>query len=286
MKKILHLQKKTSISEQILLLEEQVRILKLENKKLQEERKAQLNIIERLTENQNSDFRKETENDWTTVPPNKNSKGLSSRQNIVLELQNLHLPLQVEDLPQQILIEKNSSTASPEEKNTILDNVIRRRSNICTTERYIQTQQQLQKSKVVPGNNTYAGTLREGRKILMIGDSHIRRVKRDKLQNLFDNVKFFVRYFSGAKTEDLRHYIIPSLLKEKPDTVVIHVGSNNITHRIFEDFNAGKLADEIIDIGKMCSQYGVKYVIFSSIFGKNSIKLGKMISQVNGAVYN
>ena len=84
--------------------------------------------------------------------------------------------------------------------------------------------------------------------------------------------------------QDLHHYIIPSLLKEKPDTVVIHVGSNNITHRIFDDFNAEKLADEIIDIGKTCRQYGVKDVIFSSIFVKNSIKLGKMISQVNGAV--
>ena len=70
------------------------------------------------------------------------------------------------------------------------------------------------KSKVVPGNNTYAGTLRDGKKILMIGDSHIRRVKRDKLQNSFDNAKTFVTYFSGAKTEDLHHYIISSLLKE------------------------------------------------------------------------
>ena len=136
------------------MLKEQVRILKLENKKLLEERKAQLNIIERLTENQNSDFRKETGNDWTTVPPNKSSKGLSSRQNTVPELQNLYSPLQVEDLPQQILVEENSLTALPEEKNTILDNVIRRRPNICTTERYIQTQQQLRESKVVPGNNT------------------------------------------------------------------------------------------------------------------------------------
>ena len=101
----------------------------------------------------------------------------------------------------------------------ILDNVIRRRP-ICTTERHIQTQQQLRKSKVVPGNKTHAGTLREGKNILMIGDSHIRRVKRDKLQNSFDN--------------------IPSLLKEKPDTVVIHIGSNDITHIIFEDFNAEK----------------------------------------------
>ena len=75
---------------QILLLVEQVRILKLENEKLQEERKAQLNIVKRLTENQNSDFRKETGNDWTTVRPKKKSKGLSSRQNTILELQNLH----------------------------------------------------------------------------------------------------------------------------------------------------------------------------------------------------
>ena len=214
----------------------------------------------------------------------KNSKGLSSRQNTVPELQNLHSPLQVEELPQQILVEENSLTALPEEKNTTLDNVIRRRPNICTTERCIQTQQQLLKSRVVPGNNTYAGTLREGKKILMIGVSHIRRVKTDKLQNSFDNAKSFVRYFSGAKTEDLHHYIIPSLLKEKPDIVVIHVGSNSITHKIFEDFNADKLADEIIGIGKMCTQYGVKDVIFSSIFVKNSMTLGKMISQVNGAV--
>ena len=58
MKELLHLRKTTSFSEQILLLKEQVRILKLENKKLQEEIRAQLNIIEILTENQDSDFRK------------------------------------------------------------------------------------------------------------------------------------------------------------------------------------------------------------------------------------
>ena len=90
--------KKPSVSEQILLLEEQVKILKLENKKLQEERKTQLNIIERFTENQDSDFRKATGSDWTPARPSKKNKGLSSRQNTVPELQNSYLPLQVEDL--------------------------------------------------------------------------------------------------------------------------------------------------------------------------------------------
>ena len=60
----------------------------------------------------------------------------------------------------------------------------------------------------------------------------------DKLQNSFDNAKYFFRCFSGAKTQD-SHHIIQSLLKEKPDFAVIHVGSN-ITHRIFQDFNLDK----------------------------------------------
>ena len=76
-------------------------------------------------------------------------------------------------------------------------------------------------------------------------------------------------------------------MKEKPDTVAIHIGSNNITHRIFEDFNADKLADEITDIGKMRRQYGVKdllFLFFLLFLWKNNIKVGKMISQVNGTV--
>ena len=67
----------------------------------------------------------------------------------------------VEDLFQQILVDENNSTVLPEDKNTNLDNVLRARPNICTTERYIQTQQQLKKTKVVPGNNIYSGTLRK-----------------------------------------------------------------------------------------------------------------------------
>ena len=194
----------------------------------------------------------------------------------------MYSPLQVADVPQQILVEENNSTVLLDEVNTNSDNVIRRRPIICTTGRYIQTQQRLQKPHVVLGKNTHAGTLRDGREILVIDDSHIRRVKRDKLQNSFDNVKSFVRYFSDAKTHDLRHHIIPSLLKAKPNIVVIHVGSNNITHRIFEDFKVDKLAAEIINFGQICRQYGVKDVIFSFIFVKNSIKLG--ISQVNETV--
>ena len=51
----------------------------------------------------------------------KNRKDFSSRQNTVPELQNLYSSLKAKDLPQQILVEENSSTVLPEERNTILD---------------------------------------------------------------------------------------------------------------------------------------------------------------------
>lgn len=49
---------KTNVTENIVLLEEQIRILKTENEKVQDERKSHLNIMEKLAEHQNSGTRK------------------------------------------------------------------------------------------------------------------------------------------------------------------------------------------------------------------------------------
>ena len=91
MKETLHLRKNQVFHGKYCCWKSRSKFSNLKIKKLQEERKAQLNVIERLTENQNNDFRKKTRNDLTTVRPNKNSKGLSSRQNTVPEHQNKDL---------------------------------------------------------------------------------------------------------------------------------------------------------------------------------------------------
>ena len=44
------------------------------------------------------------------------------------------------------------------------------------------------------------------------------------------------------------------------------------------------MSDKIINNGKICRQYRIKYVIFSTFFVMNSIKLGRMIGQVNKTV--
>ena len=172
----------------------------------------------------------------------------------------MYSPLQVKDLPQKILVDTKNSTVLPEEKiqTSIISlgearKVLHMKAHLNTTA--------IAKNKSSTRKQYIWWNLKKRQDNLIIGDSHIRRVKRGKLQNSFDNAKSIVGYFSGVKTQNLHHYTIPSLLKEKPDIVVIHVGSNNITRRIFEDFNVDKLADEIINIGMICIQYAVNDAI-------------------------
>ena len=40
----------------------------------------------------------------------------------------------------------------------------------------------------------------------------------------YGNVKVF--HFSGARIEDLNHYIVP-IIKNKPDYLILHVGTND-----------------------------------------------------------
>ena len=37
--------------------------------------------------------------------------------------------------------------------------------------------------------------------------------------------------FSGAKTKQLDYYVVPTLVDETPQTVVIHIGSSDIMER-------------------------------------------------------
>ena len=102
-----------------------------------------------------------------------------------------------------------------------------KRPQICITENYIKKQQQ----RTVPGNSTYANITKYGKKILVIGDSHIRRIQHHKFNKSFVNARSYVRSFSGAKVEDLKHYVIPSLQEQQPELAVIHVGSNSLNCR-------------------------------------------------------
>ena len=53
---------------------------------------------------------------------------------------------------------------------------------------------------------------------------------------------------------------MPMLVDEKPQTVVMRIGSNDITKFNYHDDSINYLANMIIQIGLKCGYYGVKSI--------------------------
>ena len=66
--------------------------------------------------------------------------------------------------------------------------------------------------------------------------------------------------FSGANTKQLDYYVVPTLVDEIPQTVVIHISSSDMTENKIKHINLDDLAQRIIDIGLKCRSYGVRNI--------------------------
>ena len=78
------------------------------------------------------------------------------------------------------------------------------------------------------------------------------------------------------------------LVDEKPNTTIIHIGSNSITKSNYHTIHPDELAKWIVNIGLKSKYYGVGRIAISSILAKSNkiikqIKtdLNKVIKQIN-----
>ena len=104
----------------------------------------------------------------------------------------------------------------------------------------------------VSGNQSYASTTKNGKKACIVGDSLIQRIKRSLFHNSINEGKAHLNSFSGVIINRLYHFITPVLEEDRPDIVIIHVGSNDITHNTINNIDAKGISKRIIDIGTKC----------------------------------
>ena len=88
-----------------------------------------------------------------------------------------------------------------------------------------------------------------------------------------------MKLVSGAKIQDLKHYVTSHLEHGKPDIAVIHIGSNNVSYNNL-DIDASVLAGNIIKIGKKCIDCGVEEVVISSVFWKIALDLVPLLEKL------
>ena len=118
------------------------------------------------------------------------------------------------------------------------------------------------------------------KKVFIIRDSHLTRIKKDSLRKKFEGHKLYFKCFSGANTKQLDHYVIPVLVNEKPQTIFIHIGSNDITKFNYHDAEVNDLANIILQIGMKCRFYGVESIAISSINGAKELFYEKNYTRI------
>ena len=68
--------------------------------------------------------------------------------------------------------------------------------------------------------------MKHSKKTCIVGDSHIRRIKKNLFNNSITGGKAHLNNFSGANINRLDHFISPNLEEDRADIITIHVGLN------------------------------------------------------------
>ena len=64
---------------------------------------------------------------------------------------------------------------------------------------------------------------------MFVGDSLVKYLRREELSSIKNNVKVITH--PGSTTEDMLDYIKP-IARRKPDTLIIHAGTNDLTNGV------------------------------------------------------
>ena len=99
------------------------------------------------------------------------------------------------------------------------------------------------------------------------------------LNNSLKKSHAVLKNFDGANIKRLSHHILPYLHEDKPDSVILHTGTNDVQPNM--DSPPEKLSDELINFSPICKQSGVRNVHVSSSLPKNDSRLSHFISKAN-----
>ena len=87
----------------------------------------------------------------------------------------------------------------------------------------------------------------------IIGDSIVKEIKGWQMsKSVGNNEKIIVKSFSGATTQDMESYILPSIEK-KPQRIIIHTGTNDLK----SDLSPNDIAGKIINLALKVNEHDI-----------------------------
>ena len=275
-------------------IKQQVELLQNENNRLRMESESLLKVIELLSVQQinTHEANSNTDNFITVKETGKNNKiKLNHQQDSRIPLRNSFEILPIEECQEKPEPTDDENSMSPsfdyasskrrQKKHSTKHN--KQPEAYITSNQYEEPLVQ-RKALIVPGRITYLEATKFGKKICVIGDSHLNRIKDNIFQKPVNGGITYFHVFRRAASKRLNHYILPTLYEDHREIVLRHIGSNDINNQAKDRINTGNLTGDIINIGKSCIDLCVKEVMISSILPKKNIALTRLIRLVNDSL--
>ena len=134
--------------------------------------------------------------------------------------------------------------------------------------------------------SSYQHPTNRKRKLFVVGDSHLKRLSKQLFNYSIRDTHAVIKNFDGATTKRLGHHVLPILKEDKPYSVLMHVGTNDVNNHNLYAVSPEKLASGIIEIGRTCKSFKVKEVFISSVLCRNEVILSKQIIVLTSCLIN
>ena len=135
-------------------------------------------------------------------------------------------------------------------------------------------------SPIIP-ESSYQHPTNRKRKHFAVGNSHLKRLSKQLFNYSIRDTHAVIKNFDGATTKRLGHHVLPILKEDKPYSVLMHVGTNDVNNHNLYAVSPEKLASGIIEIGRTCKSFNVKEVFISSVLCRNEVILSNQFNCTN-----
>ena len=114
-----------------------------------------------------------------------------------------------------------------------------------------------------------------------MGDSHLERLSKQLFNYSIRDTHAVIRNFYGTTTKRLGHHVLPILKEDKPDSVLIYIGTSDINNHKLYAASSEMLASDSIEIARTCKSCNMKEVFISSVLCWNEVILSNEIDRTS-----
>ena len=259
-------------------------------------------ILEKENYNNQQQFLRKSEFDvWNKVEYSKNNQQMyrnskqSSGGDLVLPNKdtisispNPYQFLDHENIPFNIIDENDSTTNNNIMMNPILNEsvqVVKRRPSVVTNN-YPENQtvfnRKITPKPTVPGEKSYSEATRNNNRyksnVIIFSDSIPKGMKIYQLnKRLNNNNRAQLVSFPGDTSKRLLHYLDVHLEDRSTDTVILHIGVNDLLNDSSPE-SVNRLLDNLTKMIEKCKMYEVKNIFVSSIVYTTKLELSLLES--------